>query len=450
MPSLTTPATLKTAGVAFLAWLTCLANASGAESWRGWLEERLTADPPSLVYLSLDRTPAEELAILHRLRDRFPQHGLIAHRLALLQFHLGYYEQAETSFRAARRLSPDLEFMMFHALQVLEKTPKAGPLPAYREALQLDHRHPEARWAVAWLSAAAGQWTEAVEQFRRWETLPPAAPAAWQAAARYVFAVAALMSGNSALLASQLEALERLSPPHWRLEMLRGHQAVGEGRIEEAIARYGQARRMATGTMEPAVWLGAVSARSGRWDTALEALAEVRSGDPTSPRRRREYDSAIQGAIQAARERGDRDLAARLVALEPSREDLQELVRDLAARTEDAQRLEARLGEALARETWDPATALAQYEGILRDYPHHPVARQKLETLSRAVQEEAARSLEEARRWHQAGQPHRALYQLAALLARAPRHAEARALQAEIQRRLAEDPGVEEGKEFLK
>lgn len=423
------------------------------------LQEIWRAEPPSHVFLSLDRTPSEELAVLHRTREQFPRHAGLAHRRALLLFVLGYRGEAETAYRAARRVAPDWEFMMFHALQALS-SPTGEAWSAYREAVHVDRRHPEVRWALGFLGLASRRYVDALEHYDQWKRLqPPARPRSpassgpsdssfsssmWQTATTYNHAVAALLAGDVDLAERLAREWEDRSVVHWRTCLLQGHLYACRGRDADALAAYEDALRLAPMSVEPAFYTAVAAGHLHRWPVALAAIERARSGDPRAPRLLAERDRLLAGALEDARaalDQGRTEHAAALAALylthEPGQPDAAELRRQALDDHDRARRLDRALGEALALEPIEPDRALALYEALLASHPDHPVALQKSAVLRRHADERLREALQEAHEHDRLFHPHRALAVVDRVLAMKPGQPDALAFKRRVEERLA-------------
>lgn len=440
----------------FLGYLAFSLLPLSATSLKEAVEAELRATPPDLVYLSLDRTPREELAVLHQLRERFPKHGIAAHRQALLLYHLGYREEAERVYREARRLAPDLEFMMFHALQHLTAPSDASsPLSAYREAVHIDRLHPEARWAVGFLALAAREWREAGEHYRQWNLLLPRAKndptnktallTDWRAAALYNAAVAHLMDGEVDAMDPPLEELDQLVAVHWRLELLKGHAAARRGSGETAGRHYHLARQAAPTRLAPTVFAALASSHERRWNDALALWREATTMDPVSPRLQAHTQRTAEQALQEARDglhqgltTDVRRLTTQLLTLGLLKEEAQELEETVRRRDQRMDDLEARLGALLAIEMTRPIDALDGYRFLLERYPNHRGLPEKIQALHAHLRDRAAERVQAARTYDETLKPRLALQALEEALTYDPRSTEAQRLKTTVTSRLRE------------
>jgi tetratricopeptide (TPR) repeat protein len=122
----------------------------------------------------------------------------------------------------------------------------------------------------------AGQWAQAVENFRKGLDLDPA-----DVSLRHRLGTALAQMGDTAGAAAQFEEVIRRDPGHARAHFSLGVLLNDHGQYDEAIARFSSALQYEPGYVQARVQLAGALARAGRPGEAVAEYARALEADPS-------------------------------------------------------------------------------------------------------------------------------------------------------------------------
>ncbi len=234
--------------------------------------EALTLDPTiphalkglGICRYRLGDYPGAEL-VLHEALRLQPKYFDALAFLGWCAYETGRFEEARDHFQQASRGNPllgDARWGLAWSLWKLERVEEAKR--AFREAFEREPDHPSSEGVEKWLLAEPRYddlreaWAVSRSSPGPARPTPPPDP--------LLDALAALIEDRPDDCLSLLDELEDRSPGDaWRARWLRGRANMELNQLEEALASFDEARRLAPGREEPLLW------RSRVLDTLREA-----------------------------------------------------------------------------------------------------------------------------------------------------------------------------------
>lgn len=189
-------------------------------------------------------------------------------------------EKAEKSFLTARELAPKTIPPLLELGEVYIRTPgrAADAMRMYRAAVSLDNKNKFAQYGLGIAAAAAGQREIALKALETASELAPNDPAAPRAIGLLYLETGDL---NKALAAFD-RGLAR-QPQFLPLMLDRGEVLARLNRVNDAVAQFAAAEKIAPKSAEVQFRLADVLQGAQRWDEAQNAYLKAIALDPNNP-----------------------------------------------------------------------------------------------------------------------------------------------------------------------
>jgi tetratricopeptide (TPR) repeat protein len=251
-------------------------------------------------------------------------HGRAHHNLAIALRAAGRTEEAMTHYRAAAAEEPAAHYALGFELgragrfedaerelaEYIARAPDGGLVPrasylrgqallrlqrpvdaenAFRDAIRMAPRNPDAYGALADVLASQGRHGDAIALYRAQLERAPASVEGLQGLGLALYATD---QGSEAVDAFQKAAALRPADPDVRMNL--GHALAAEGRLPEAIAQYRAGLAMAPTRAQLMSALALALAATGQRDESQALFARARHLAPNDPNIQSDYETAVK------------------------------------------------------------------------------------------------------------------------------------------------------------